>query len=43
MSTHADVNSVKFSNEDIESWATEDESDEGYTGGHPVRRGLADR
>jgi hypothetical protein len=34
MSTHYDVNGAPFTDEDIERWATEAESDQGYTGKH---------
>lgn len=41
MSKYTDVNGVAFTDEDIERWAAEDESSEGYTGGHigPSRPG----
>lgn len=41
MSTYTDVNGVAFTDEEIEHWAAEDESEEGYTGGHlgPSRPG----
>ncbi|MHA3723535.1 CopG family transcriptional regulator [Leucobacter sp. HY1910] len=41
MGKHADVNGVPFTDEDVERWAADDESDAGYTGGHlgPSRAG----
>lgn len=41
MSTYTDVNGARFTDEEIEHWAAEDESEEGYTGGHlgPSRPG----
>lgn len=41
MSTYTDVNGVAFTDEEIERWATEDESKAGYTGSHlgPSRPG----
>lgn len=34
MSTHTDVNSTSFTEQDIERWAAEAESEQGYTGKH---------
>lgn len=34
MSTYTDVNGVPFTDDDIEKWAAEAESEQGYTGGH---------
>lgn len=34
MRTYTDVNGVPFTDEDIETWAAEAESEQGYTGGH---------
>ncbi|KAA9108198.1 CopG family transcriptional regulator [Microbacterium rhizomatis] len=34
MGTYSDVNGIPFTDEDIESWAAEAESDTGYTGKH---------
>ena len=34
MKAYSDVNGVPFTDEDIEQWATEAESEKGYTGGH---------
>lgn len=34
MSRHTDVNGVPFTDEDIERWAAEAESEQGYTGKH---------
>lgn len=41
MGKYADVNGVPFTDEDIERWAAEDESEVGYGGGHlgPSRPG----
>ena len=34
MSTHTDVNGTPFTDQDIERWAAEAESEQGYTGKH---------
>ncbi|WP_130875482.1 CopG family transcriptional regulator [[Pseudopropionibacterium] massiliense] len=34
MSTHTDVNGTSFTEQDIERWAAEAESEQGYTGKH---------
>jgi hypothetical protein len=34
MTTHTDVNGTTFTDDDIERWATEAESEQGYTGEH---------
>jgi len=34
MSKYSDVNGTPFTDEDIEQWAAEAESEQGYTGGH---------
>lgn len=34
MSEHTDVKGTRFTDEDIERWAAEAESEKGYTGGH---------
>jgi hypothetical protein len=34
MSTHQDVNGVPFTDDDLDRWAAEAESPEGYTGKH---------
>ena len=34
MSTYIDVNGVAFTDEDIERWAAQNESEQGYTGKH---------
>lgn len=34
MSKHTDVNGIPFTDEDIERWAAEAESDQGYAGKH---------
>ena len=34
MSTHTDVNVTSFTEQDIERWAAEAESEQGYTGKH---------
>ena len=41
MVTYTDVNGVSYTDEDIERWAAEQESPEGYTGGYcgPPRPG----
>lgn len=41
MSTYTDVNGAQFTDEEIERWAAEDESERDYTGGHlgPSRPG----
>lgn len=41
MSTYTDVNGVEFTDEQIERWAAEDESEAAYTGDHlgPSRPG----
>ncbi|MDF2045325.1 MULTISPECIES: CopG family transcriptional regulator [Microbacterium] len=34
MKKYTDVNGVPFTDDDIEAWAAEAESEKGYTGGH---------
>lgn len=42
MSQHIIVDGTPFTDEDVERWAAEDESEEGYSGGHlgPAVEGL---